>query len=265
LEARRISILALTHLPSPSLEHGLRTHVARSLIDFDLALKQHQNYCRLLRACGAEVRILDVNRDLPDATFIEDTAVVLDEVAVVASMGTPARRAELAGIERELWNYRKVHRIEAPATIEGGDVLRIGRTLLVGISSRTNHAGLRALEDVVRPFHYEVFPVPVTGCLHLKTACTALPDGSLLVNPDWLECDGLSGFDLVFIPPEEPWAANTLPIGSKIVMPADQERTVERLRRLGFDVCGVLLSEFAKAEGGVTCLSLVFDEVIGDR
>ena len=252
-------MLALTHVPSPNMDHGQRTHVGRAAIDFGLAVRQHAEYCRVLRDGGADVRVLEVNRDLPDATFVEDTAVVFDEVAVLASMGAEARRAELAGIEPELRKYRELRRIEAPATIEGGDVLRVGRTLLVGVSCRTNPAGVRALEAIVRRYGYRVRPVPVRQCLHLKTACTALPDGSLLVNPSWLAMASLPDFDKVPIPEEEPWAANTLPIGGTVCIAAEHGHTADLLRQRGFDVRTARVSEFAKAEGGVTCLSLWFD------
>src|SRR5262245_47081345 len=137
-------MLALTHLPSRNIDHGERPHVARVPIDFELALRQHDAYCTMLRGCGVEVHTLDVNCDLPDSTFIEDTAIVLDELAVLASMGAEARRGEPAGIEPELRKYRTIERVEAPATLEGGDVLRIGRTMLVGLSPRTNRAGGQA-------------------------------------------------------------------------------------------------------------------------
>jgi dimethylargininase len=250
-------MLALTHQPSPNLDHGQRTHVARVPIDYALALRQHEAYCRMLRDCGAAVRPLDVNRDLPDSTFIEDTAVVLDELAVLASMGTPARRGEPAGIEGELRKYRELYRIELPATLEGGDVLRVGRTLLVGLSSRTDSAGARALEAAVRRHGYRVVPVAVRGCLHLKTACTALPDGRLLMNPSWLDREALRGFETVAVPEGEPWAANTLPVGGAVCLAAEHVQTADLLRRCGFDVRTVDLSEFAKAEGCVTCLSLL--------
>jgi dimethylargininase len=237
---------------------GLRTYVARGEIDCSRALREHQEYCRLLRQCGADVRTLDVNRDLPDCAFIEDTAIVVDEVAVLASMGEEARRAELAGIEPELRKYRPVQRVEAPATLEGGDVLRVGRTLLVGLSLRTNAAGVSALEAIVRRHGYEVVAVPVRQCLHLKTACTALDDRRLLVNPAWLDVQALRGFELIPVPAEEPWAANTLRVGQSVCMAADHGRTADMIGALGFDVQTIDLSEFAKAEGGVTCLSLLF-------
>jgi dimethylargininase len=251
-------MLALTHVPSPRLEQAQRTFVAPEPIDYALALRQHRAYCDVLRRAGAEVRTLDVNRDLPDSVFIEDTAIVLDEVAVLAPMGAPTRRAEPAGVEPVLRQYREVRRIESPATFEGGDVLRVGRTLLVGLSSRTSAAGVEALRAVAGPFGYEVRAVPVGRCLHLKSAVTALPDGRLLANPDWLDPQALTGFETVRVPDEEPDAANALLLGSRVCLPASHPRTADRVRDLGFDVDTVDLSEFAKAEGCVTCLSLVF-------
>jgi dimethylargininase len=254
----RREMLALTHVPSPHLDSGQRTHIARVSIDYDLAVWQHGEYCRMLRTCGADVHTLKVNEDLPDSTFIEDTAVVLDEVAVLASLGTEARRSELPGIEPELSKYRSVHRIAASAALEGGDVLRLGRTLFVGLSSRTSPAGAQALEAIVTRYGYRILPVPVDRCLHLKTACTALPDGSLLVNPSWLDPEALLGFEQVRIPADEPWAANTLRVGNTVCLAAEHMQTADLLRRRGFDVRTTPLSEFAKAEGGVTCLALLF-------
>jgi dimethylargininase len=192
--------------------------------------------------------------------FIEDTAVVLDEVAVLAPTGAEARRAEPAGIEPVLREYRYVEHIEPPANLEGGDVLRVGRTLLVGLSSRTNAAGVSALEAVARRLSYDVRAVPVRGCLHLKTACTALDERRLLVNPAWVDSRDLHGFELVRVPPEEPWAANTLRLGEMTLIAAGQDRTVEVIRALGFEVLTIDISEFAKAEGGVTCLSLLVSQ-----
>jgi dimethylargininase len=253
-------MLALIHLPSPHLDHGQRTHVARVPVDYDLALRQHAEYCRMVRGCGATVVTLDVNSNQPDGTFIEDTAVVLDEVAVVASMGTQARHREPAGIEPELRKYRELRRMQPPATLEGGDVLRIGRTLLVGLSARTNLAGLHDFERIVGRYGYRVLPVPVLQCLHLKTACTALPDGRLLVNPAWLDMQALPGFETVAVPKDEPWAANTLPINGIVCIAAEHVQTAALIRRRGFDVRTFDHSEFAKVEGGVTCLSLMIDE-----
>jgi len=252
-------MIALTHVPSPNLDRGLRTHVAHASVDYDLALRQHAEYCQMLHECGADVVTLDVNRDLPDCTFIEDTAVVLDELAVLASMGTAAREAEPAGIEPELRKYRPVYRIEPPATLEGGDVLRVGRTLLVGMSTRTNPNGVHALEAIVRRHGYRVIPVPVRNCLHLKTACTELPDESLLVNRSWLEAAALGPFEQVPIPADEPWGANTMSINGVVCLSAAHKQTADLIRGRGFKVRTVSLTEFAKIEGGVTCSSIIME------
>lgn len=253
-------MLAITHVPSPALGAGQRTYVARTPIDAGRAARQHADYCALLRHCGADVRTLDVNRHLPDCAFVEDTAVVLDEVAVLTSMGTEVRRTELVGIEPELRKHREVRRVEPPAKLEGGDVLRLGRTLLVGLSQRTDAAGARELEAVARPFGYAVVPVAVHGCLHLKTACTALPDGSLLVNPAWVDANAPSSFEMLPVPEEEPWAANVLSIGDRVCLDDSHMRTAQLIRSRGFAVETIDLSEFAKAEGGVTCLSILVQD-----
>jgi dimethylargininase len=252
-------MLAITHVPSPNLDQGQRTHVARLPIDYELACKQHEQYCGILRACGVLVRLLDANRGLPDAVFVEDLAVVLDEVAVLASMKAERRCRELAAIVPELACYRPLKRVERPATLEGGGVLRLGRHLLVGLSSRTNHAGMLSLEEIARPYGFHLVPVPVRGCLHLKTACTALPDGTLLINPAWVDSAALNNFPTLSIPGEEPWAANSLSVGATVLLAAEHVRTAELLQRRGLDVRPVCLSEFAKAEGGVTCLCLLID------
>jgi dimethylargininase len=252
-------MIALTHLPSPHLERCQLTFLGRTPVDYDRAVQQHRDYCRVLDACGVPVRTLDVNRHLPDCAFIEDVAIVLDELAVLASMGAESRRLEPAGIEPELRPFRKIFRVEAPATIEGGDVLAVGRTLLAGLSSRTNAAGVDALEAIVRPKGYSVVRVPVHHCLHLKTACTALDGRRLLVNPAWLDVQALKGWDLVRVPEGEPWAANTLPVGRHVCLAAAHVRTADLLDGLGFQVRTIDLSEFAKTEGGVTCLSLLFE------
>jgi dimethylargininase len=237
----------------------VRTFVPTAPIDYELARAQHDAYCAALRACGADVVTLDVNSDLPDCAFIEDTAVILDEVAILCSLGTPSRRAEPAGIEPALARYRQVIRLAPPATLEGGDVLRLGRTLLVGHSCRTNAAGIAALTAIASRHGYRVRSIPITGCLHLKTACTTLPDGQLLLNPAWLHLADLADFNLLPIPLEEPWAANIALAGATVLLSAQYPRTAAMIQAKGFDICPLDLSEFAKAEGGPTCLSLLLD------
>jgi dimethylargininase len=253
-------MLALTHVPSPNLDQCQRTYVGRVPIDYGRAVRQHEAYCRLLRECGAEVRTLEVNRHLPDSVFIEDTAVVLDEVAVLASMGAATRRDEPAGVEPELRLLREVVRVGPPATLEGGDVLRVGRQIFVGLSGRTNAAGVEALRAVAGRFGYAVTAVPVRGCLHLKSALGAFPDGRLLVNSGWLDVRGLRGLEVVPVPDGEPDGANVAVVGSRVCLPAAHPQTADLVGRLGFEARTADLSEFAKAEGCFTCLSLLLND-----
>jgi dimethylargininase len=251
-------LVAIMHLPSPRMSEALRTFIDVQPIDLALAARQHEAYRTMLTHAGARVVVLEENLAHPDAVFVEDTAIVLDEVAILTSMGAPSRRDEPRGIEPELRRHRaEIVRIEAPATIEGGDVLRVGRTVFVGATARTNTAGMDALEVVARRFGYALRRVRVDGCLHLKTACTALPDGSLLVSPRWVDARDLEGFPIVHVAEDEPDAANVALVNGRILAAAAHPRTLDDLRGRGFDVDAVDLSEFAKAEGCVTCLSIL--------
>lgn len=251
--------IAITHTPPASLERGERTFVGRDPIDMQRAREQHAAYCALLTALGCTVTTLSVNAAFADGVFVEDTALVFDELAVMTSPGAESRRGEVAGIEAELRKHRKqVVRIELPATLDGGDVAVTGRMVLVGKSARTNAAGAESLAKILWPYGYIVRRVGMRNCLHLKSACTALPDGRLLVNPAWLELADLKGFDIVEIASDEPFAADVLTIGRSVVSAAEHPKTAALIGTLGFDSRTTPLGEFAKAEGGVTCLSLVF-------
>lgn len=256
-----MSVVAITHLPSPRMADALRTFIDVEPIDLALAARQHEAYRGMLERAGARVVVLDANLAHADAVFVEDTAIVLDEVAVLTAMGATSRGEEPRGIEPELRRHRaEVVRIEAPATIEGGDVLRVGRTIFVGATTRTNAAGMEALDVVLRRFGYALRRVRIDGCLHLKTACTALPDGRLLISPGWVDERDLEGFGLVHVADDEPEAANVALANGRLLAAAAHPRTLDRIRALGFDVDAVDLSEFAKAEGGVTCLSILLEE-----
>lgn len=250
-------MLALTRMPSPRMADCQLTFVDRSPIDYQRVLAQHAEYRQALAECGAQVESLDADLDLPDCVFVEDTAVVLDEVAILCRLGTESRRGETAAVERALHLCRDVERVEPPATLEGGDVLQVGRTLLVGLSSRTNAAGVERLTAIAGRRGYSVRAIRVTGCLHFKTACAALPDGRLLVNPAWIDGVGLNDLKQIAVPESEPWGANVACLKGRVVAAAANRQTNELIRSLGFDVRPVELDEFAKAEGGVTCLSIL--------
>jgi dimethylargininase len=238
-----------------------RTYVGDEAIDLDIALIQHEAYREALEACGADVTVLGANREMADCVFVEDTAIVLDEIAVMMSPGAESRRREPAGIEPELARYREIRRIVLPATIDGGDVVMSGKRVYVGHSPRTNADGIQALREILRPFGYAVTGVPVTGCLHLKTACSALPDGRFLVNPDWIDVSPLPRGKLLPVPAGEPWAGDVLVIGDQIIASDAFPETIALLGAQDWTVHPVSVSEYAKAEGGVTCLSLVFSAV----
>ena len=250
--------IALTHVVSPNINRCELTYQDRSPIDFNLATEQHRKYCQVLSDCGLRIIELSVNRAFPDSTFIEDTAVVFDEIAILASMGTASRRGEVAGIELALGNYREIASIELPATLEGGDVLSISRKAFVGITPRTNAAGVKSVGNILEPLGYEVIPVKVKGCLHLKTACTAIDDHTLLVNPHCLDPRRLQGFRLIFVSEDEPGAANCLVLNGTIYLHAGFVKTHETLKELGFSVDTVDISELLKAEAGLTCSSIIF-------
>jgi len=254
------TLVAVTNVPSPLLYLGVRTFADEAAVDYAIALKQHGEYQEALRRCGCRVVPLEVNREHPDSVFVEDTALVLDEVAIMMSPGAASRRDEPRGIEPTLRDYRRVVRIEMPATIDGGDIVRNGRQLYAGESQRTTTAGISSLAELSRHYGYRVTSIPVFGCLHLKSACSALPDGRFLVNADWIDVSPLPHDRLLHVPMSEPWAGDVLVIGERIIVSDAFPDTIALLEREGWEVVPVAVSEFAKVEGGVTCLSLVFEE-----
>lgn len=254
------NLVAVTNVPSPLLYLGVRTFADEAAVDYAIALRQHEAYRSALERCGCRVISLEVNRDHPDSVFVEDTALVLDEVAIMMSPGAASRRDEPRGIEPTLREYRTVVCVEPPATIDGGDVVREGKQLYAGESQRTNEAGISALAALSRTHGYEVTSIPVFGCLHLKSACSALPDGRFLVNADWIDVSPLPRDRLVQVPDSEPWAGDVLVIGERIIVSDAFPETIALLEGQGWEVVPVGVSEFAKVEGGVTCLSLVFNE-----
>lgn len=250
-------MIALTHAVTASLARCELTFLARQPIDVAKATLQHGAYCELLSACGAEVQTVSVSPEHPDAVFVEDAVVVLDEIAIATVMGTPARRSEVERLVPIVAEHRAIERIELPATLEGGDVLRIGRVLYVGESPRTNAAGIEALRRIASRHGYRVIAVPVHGCLHLKTACTALDAGTVLANPAWFDVRPFSDMKIVAVAPGEPFAANVLHLGGVLCASAAHPRTLANLRSLGYRVRSVDIAELEKAEAGMTCLSVV--------
>lgn len=251
---------ALINRPSHLLGECQLTFVSRQAIDMDLALEQHQAYANALRTFGVKVTELAINQDQPDGVFVEDTAIVTDELAILTSMGSESRRPELPAMKAALSAFRQVEEIHLPSRIEGGDVLRIGKTFYVGASTRTNRQGMAALEKILAPYGYQVIEVAVRGSLHLKTAVTALDEATLLIQPEWVDIAPFSEYRMIEVDPREPFASNVISLPNGLVVNASFPRTLERIDRTGINWKSVDISEFGKAEAGLTCMSLIFTD-----
>lgn len=261
-------LIALTRDVSPAMDRCELSHLPRVVLDLDRARAQHRAYERCLEELGCRVVRLPAAPELPDSVFVEDAAVVVDELAVITRPGAPSRRGETAAVAEALAMHRAVRWIEAPGTLDGGDVLRAGKNVYVGLSQRTNQSGLAQLRDAIGACGYRVTGVEVRGCLHLKSAVTTVlksavavvSEDLVLVNRAWVDASVFErdGFSLLDIDPAEPFAANALDVGGVVVYPEEFPRTRERLEECGVRVRTVAAGELAKAEGGVTCCSVIF-------
>lgn len=251
-------LIAITRAVSRSILQCELTHLARTPIHLERAREQHRVYEEALRSLGVQVVELPEEPDLPDAVFVEDAAIVLDECALITMPGAESRRAETVSIATALAPYRRLQYLRLPATLDGGDVLVAGRTIYVGISSRSNHAANHQMHDLLGPLGYTLTPVSVSGCLHLKSAMTLLDEDTLLLNPAWVERDLFPQFKIVEIDPAEPYAANALRVADRLIHQPAYPRTLERLEKAGYSPLLVDASELGKAEGALTCCSLIF-------
>ncbi|HVT80129.1 MAG TPA: arginine deiminase-related protein [Phycisphaerae bacterium] len=257
--------MALTRPVPPWMAECELTHVAREPIDIPRAMAQHEAYEEALRSLGVEVRRLAAAPGLPDSVFIEDTAVVLPEVAVLMQPGAASRRPEIVAVEAALLPMRRVARIIWPGTMDGGDVLVVPqmRTIFVGLSTRTNAEGAGQFRAIVEPLGYRMETVVMEGCLHLKSAATQIAGAEekplLLVNPRWLPAGALGGMARLEIHPEEPHGANAIGVGGVVLHGAEFTLTRHILHCHGIRVVPVVNDELAKAEGALTCCSLIFE------
>ena len=256
-------LTAITRKVSSRLGNCELSFIERTPIDLQKARQQHSAYEELLSRLGARVISLPEEPDLPDSMFVEDPAVVLDEVAVVCPLGTESRRREAATIAVALEKFRKLAYVKLPGTLEGGDVLRVGRKIFVGITARSNPEGIRQLAVIVEHYGYDVTGVRVYGCLHLKSAVTRLGRNTLLANRarfDWKRLEG-HGFEWVDVDSMEPRATNALAVGDQVIFPASFPKTQAMLKGRGFQVVPLDISELQKAESGLSCSSLLFETV----
>jgi dimethylargininase len=253
-----MTTIAITRDVSPSLADCELSFVPRGEIDVARAIAQHEAYRQALESLGCRVIALPAQAGMPDAVFVEDVAIVLPEVAVMTRPGAPSRRGEGASVAAALQGWRPLVEIEAPGTIDGGDVLVAGRTIYVGQAARSNPEGIAQLRTLLAGHGYVVQAVPTHDCLHLKSAVTRVADGVLLVQPTWVDLAVFAGHHLIEADPDEEHAANALRVGDRVIHPACFPRTRQRLEDAGIAVVPVDISELQKAEGAVTCCSLVF-------
>ncbi len=242
---------------SPRLGECELSFIERQPIDIARAASQHQEYERRLAAHRCTiVRAADAP-DLPDSCFVEDTAVVLDEVAIITWPGAASRQRERESVAAALDPYRRLRWIEAPATLDGGDVLRVARKLYVGRSARTNEDGIVQLRMILADFGYRVIPVDFQHCLHLKSAVTQIDNDTLLMNRERVDPRQFRKFTVIDV--DEPFAANALRLGDALLHSSAYPRTRRILESRGYRVEPIDLSELEKAEAGVTCCSLIFE------
>lgn len=251
--------IAITRKLSSSIINCELTHIERIPIDLQIASEQHQQYENALNSIGCNVISLPEMPDMPDSVFVEDTAVILDEVAIITNPGAVSRQPEIDSIAEVLQKYRKVIHIQAPATVDGGDVLVVGKYIYVGLSSRSNLQAVEQMQNSLKEFGYQVFGVEVRGCLHLKSAVTKVAENTLLINPSWVDKNLFTHADFIEIDPSEPLAANCLLIGDSVIYPTSFRKTRKKLEDKGINLILVDADELAKAEGAVTCCSLIIN------
>jgi dimethylargininase len=250
-------MIAITRDISPRFNECEITHIERTPIDLDAARSQHHEYVLALKALGCEVIELPAESDLPDSVFVEDTAFILPELAVITRPGADSRKPETESIIRALPPFIKYVRLQAPATLDGGDVLVLGKQIYIGLSTRSNQEAIDQLNGLLGKYGYSVSGVQMHDCLHLKSAVTRIDDGTLLINPVWVDTHHFEEFKWLEVDPAEPFAANCLPVGDSILYPTAFPKTCANLEGAGFKVMEVDVSELAKAEGAVTCCSLI--------
>ncbi len=252
--------IAIIRLPAPSIANCELTFIDRVPIDYAKAQAQHRAYREALETCGVKVVTLPAADALPDSVFVEDTAIILDEVAIITPMGIASRRPEPVLIESDIARFRPTVHINLPATIEGGDVMRLGKAIFVSLSTRTNMAGIEALRTLAAPYGYTVTQVTLRDCLHLKSACTALDDQTILVNSAGVDTALFEDYKLVEVASDEPGAANVVRANGTILLNSQYPQTGEIIEQHGYKVCAVDTSEFTKAEAAMTCMSLIIEE-----
>lgn len=249
---------AIVKKPGKSLIGGIST-AGLGEPDYEKALRQHAEYTRALRECGLEVLVLDADEQHPDSTFVEDTAVLTKECAIITNPGAPSRKGETQAIEPLLeQHYRDIERIREPGTVDGGDVMMVGSHFYVGLSARTNREGAEQLIDCLEKYGMTGSPVRLHEVLHLKTGVAYLEQNNLLASGEFISGEPFKGFKLLSVDSDEAYAANCIWVNGTVLIPSGYEKTRAKIEAAGYPVRDLDVSEFRKLDGGLSCLSLRF-------
>ncbi len=253
---------ALARKPGPKFSQALSEHPEKNNIDLALALQQHKCYVNALEQAGGMVEHLPAQDHLPDATFVEDTAIILEENALLCPMKEISRKEEVRSTATALGRYRNCVTLPPPATLDGGDVMVTPEIIFVGLSQRSNPIAAQALASFTAK---KVVPVTVTKGLHLKSAATFLGNNLIIIDPSRLETSDLKHFDWIEVSENDSYAANCLALGSTVLMPAGFPNVRDKIRAHGLETIELEMSEFEKADGSITCLSLIIPGLLQEK
>ncbi|KAA3663820.1 MAG: N(G),N(G)-dimethylarginine dimethylaminohydrolase [Chloroflexi bacterium] len=249
---------AITRTPSKSMIHGI-TSASLGKPIYELALKQHKNYITALAQCGMDVTVLEADETYPDATFVEDTALLTPHCAIITNPGALSRQGEIGRVAEVVGQfYDNVAQIEAPGTVEGGDIMMVGSHFYVGLSERTNQAGADQVIEILNKYGLTGSVVPLKEVLHLKTGVVYLENNNLLAHGEFLQTPDFQQYNILKVDDAESYAANCIWVNGTVIVPAGYPKTKQTIENAGYPTLSVDVSEFRKLDGGLSCLSLRF-------
>lgn len=252
---------AIVKKPCKALIDGLTDHPQLGAPDYEKALAQHAAYVKTLESLGAKVTVLEADEAFPDSCFVEDVAVLCPECAVLTRPGTESRAGEvafMAPVLEQFYPADKIFSLKAPATLEGGDVMKVGKQFYVGLSKRTNAEGVKQLGELLAPYGYTVTGVPFTGVLHLKTGAVYLEENTMLMKAHFVEKEAFAPYQKMVVPEQEDYAANCVWFNGKVIVPAGYPTVLKMVQDAGYETVECDTGEFKKIDGGLSCLSLRF-------
>ena len=248
---------AIVRKPAETFANGITT-ANLGKPDYNLTLKQHEAYCEALIKCGLELIMLDADPNFPDSCFVEDTAVVTTNFGIIARPGDQRRLGEEVEVKKVLKPLLKLHYIEEPGKLDGGDIMQADEKFYIGLSNRTNLSGSKQLKEILSEYNYDVFSVPVCNLLHFKTGVNYLGENNLLIHKDFCSKDDFMSYNRIIVDNDEEYAANSLRINDYVLIPKGFPKTKLSIEKLGYQIIELEMSEFQKMDGGLSCLSLRF-------